>query len=47
VQAFKAGQEFGYYGADGEKSVAWAAERARGKLITPEEFFKANPLKLE
>ncbi|KAF5694994.1 nitrogen metabolic regulatory protein [Fusarium denticulatum] len=47
VQAFKAGQEFGYYGADGEKSVAWAAERARGKLVTPEEFFKANPLKLE
>ncbi|KAG5759778.1 hypothetical protein H9Q72_012104 [Fusarium xylarioides] len=47
VQAFKAGQEFGYYGSDGEKSVAWAAERTRGKLVTPEEFFKANHLKLE
>ncbi|RGP79569.1 hypothetical protein FLONG3_2317 [Fusarium longipes] len=47
VDAFKAGEEFGYFGPEGEKSVAWAAERARGKLATPEEFFKANPLKLE
>ncbi|KAF4438626.1 hypothetical protein F53441_12759 [Fusarium austroafricanum] len=47
VQAFKAGEEFGYYGAEGEKSVAWAAEKVRGKLVTPEEFFKENPLKLE
>ncbi|KAH7197885.1 uncharacterized protein B0J16DRAFT_391603 [Fusarium flagelliforme] len=47
VQAFHAGEEFGYFGPEGEKSVAWAKERARGKLVTPEEFFKANPLKLE
>ncbi|KAM0299872.1 hypothetical protein HYE67_005830 [Fusarium culmorum] len=47
VNAFHAGEEFGYFGAEGEKSVAWAAERARGKLVTPEEYFKANPLVLE
>ena len=47
VQAFHAGEEFGYFGPEGEKSVAWAKERARGRLVTPEEFFKANPLKLE
>ncbi|KAJ4266237.1 hypothetical protein NW762_004218 [Fusarium torreyae] len=47
VQAFHAADEFGYFGPDGEKSVAWGAERARGKLVTLEEFFKAHPLKLE
>ncbi|KAL4729150.1 hypothetical protein ACLX1H_003561 [Fusarium chlamydosporum] len=47
VQAFHFGEEFGYFGPDGEKSVAWAAERARGRLVPAEEFFKANPLKLE
>lgn len=47
VQAFHAGEEFGYFGPEGERSVAWAKERARGRLVTPEEFFKANPLKLE
>ncbi|KAM0562960.1 hypothetical protein ACHAPJ_001803 [Fusarium lateritium] len=47
VQAFHAADEFGYFGPDGEKSIAWGAERARGKLVTLEEFFKAHPLKLE
>ncbi|CAG7565000.1 unnamed protein product [Fusarium equiseti] len=47
VQAFHAGEEFGYFGPEGEKSIAWAKERARGRLVTPEEFFKVNPLKLE
>ncbi|KAF4991519.1 hypothetical protein FGRMN_7763 [Fusarium graminum] len=46
-QAFLAGEEFGYFGPEGEKSVAWAAEKAWGKLVTPEEFFQAHPLKLE
>ncbi|KAF4970763.1 hypothetical protein FSARC_2276 [Fusarium sarcochroum] len=47
IDAAHTADEFGYFGPDGEKSVAWAAERVRGKLVTPEEFFKANPLKLE
>ncbi|KAG8667473.1 hypothetical protein FPOAC2_12637 [Fusarium poae] len=47
VDAFHCADEFGYFGPEEEKSVAWAAERARGKLVTAEEFFKANPLKLE
>ncbi|KAJ4131772.1 hypothetical protein NW768_005969 [Fusarium equiseti] len=47
VQTFHAFKEFGYFGPEGEKSVAWAKERARGRLVTPEEFFKASPLKLE
>jgi uncharacterized protein YbjT (DUF2867 family) len=47
LDAFKAGEEFGYFGPEGEKSVAWAAEKVKGKLVTPEEFFQAHPLKLE
>ncbi|KAF5027365.1 hypothetical protein F66182_525 [Fusarium sp. NRRL 66182] len=47
VQAFHACDEFGYFGPEGEKSAAWAAENARGKLNTLEDFFKAHPLKLE
>ncbi|SPJ73236.1 related to nitrogen metabolic regulation protein nmr [Fusarium torulosum] len=45
--AFKAAEEFGYFGPEGEKSVAWAAERVGGKLVSLEEFFRAHSFKLE
>ncbi|XXG94147.1 hypothetical protein Hte_000399 [Hypoxylon texense] len=47
VEGFKCQEEFGYFGPDAEKSIAWAAENARGKLSTFEEFLKAHPLRLE
>ena len=40
-------QDFGYYGPGTKDLVAWAAEHARGKLITFEEFLEKNPLVLE
>jgi uncharacterized protein YbjT (DUF2867 family) len=39
-------EEFGYYGADSEKLVVWAAEHARGRLITLEMYLDAHPLQL-
>ncbi|KAK3367551.1 hypothetical protein B0H63DRAFT_504482 [Podospora didyma] len=50
AEAFQYGDEFGYYGPDTEKLVAWSAGKARvgaGKLATFEEFLKANPLQLQ
>ncbi|KIX09389.1 uncharacterized protein Z518_00468 [Rhinocladiella mackenziei CBS 650.93] len=46
VEAFSYGEEFGYYGPDTEKLVAWAARNARGRLSTLEEYLKAYPLQL-
>ena len=40
-------QDYGYYGENTEEKVKWSAEQARGKLTTLDEYFKANPLKLE
>lgn len=39
-------EEFGYWGPRSEELVAWAAENARGKLSTFEEYLEANPLQL-
>ncbi|KAM3077283.1 hypothetical protein ACMFMG_006634 [Clarireedia jacksonii] len=39
-------QDFGYYGEDTEKKVKWAAEQARGKLTTLEQYFQRCPLNL-
>jgi len=39
-------QDFGYYGVDQAEKIAWAAEHARGKLITFEEFLEKNPVQL-
>ena len=39
-------QEFGYYGPKTKELVAWAAENARGKVHTFEEYLKENPLPL-
>jgi uncharacterized protein YbjT (DUF2867 family) len=45
-EALAALDEFGYWGKDSEKLVAWAIENARGRLTTLEEFFNAHPLQL-
>jgi uncharacterized protein YbjT (DUF2867 family) len=37
----------GYFGPDSENLVAWAANNARGKLSTFEEYLEAHPLRLE
>ncbi|KAK5072915.1 hypothetical protein LTR64_000675 [Lithohypha guttulata] len=40
-------QDFGYYGPNTEELVAWAADNARGKLTTFEEYLERNPLDLD
>ena len=40
-------QDFGYYGPKTKELVAWAAENARGKLHTFEEYLIMNPLQLQ
>lgn len=45
-EAFSFPEEFGYFGPDSEKLVAWAAKNARGRLSTLEEYFEAHPLQL-
>lgn len=47
IDAFHAQEEFGYFGPDGEDSVAWAALQARGRLTTLEEYLAEHPFKLE
>ena len=39
-------EDYGYFGPDSEKLVAWAVENARGRLSTLEEYFETNPLQL-
>ncbi|KAI1084762.1 hypothetical protein F5B20DRAFT_591785 [Whalleya microplaca] len=46
AEFFSYQEEFGYYGPDSEKLVAWAAENARGKLSTFEEYLEAHPLQI-
>ena len=46
-EAYSYAEEFGYWGPDSQKLVAWAVENARGKLTTLEEYFEAHPLQLE
>ncbi len=40
-------QDFGYYGPQTKALVAWAAENARGKVNTFEEYLTENPLQLQ
>ncbi|KAJ9655104.1 hypothetical protein H2198_005960 [Neophaeococcomyces mojaviensis] len=40
-------EDFGYYGADQAEKIAWAAENARGKLTTFEEYLEKNPVHLD
>ena len=46
VEAFGCGEEFGYYGPDSGELVAWAADHARGRLSTLEEYFRTHSLQL-
>jgi len=46
IEMMKYQEEYGYYGADTEEKVRWAAENARGKVTTFEEFLSENPLPL-
>ena len=40
-------EEFGYYGKDTESLVKWAADNARAKPTTFEEYLRKNPLVLD
>ncbi|KAG0646926.1 Nitrogen metabolite regulation [Hyphodiscus hymeniophilus] len=46
VEGFEYQEEFGYFGPDSEKLVAWAAENARGRLSTLQEYLESHPLQL-
>ncbi|KAB8224751.1 hypothetical protein BDV33DRAFT_165359 [Aspergillus novoparasiticus] len=47
IEGFQSIGEFGYYGPDSDRLVAWAVENARGRLSTFEEYLEAHPLRLE
>ena len=46
AQGFSCQEEHGYFGLGTKRNVAWAAEQARGRLTSLEEFFQENPLQL-
>ena len=46
VEGFSCQEEFGYYGPGSQELVAWAAENARGRLSSLEEYFQTHPLQL-
>jgi uncharacterized protein YbjT (DUF2867 family) len=46
VEGFSYQEEFGYFGPDSKKLVAWAAENARGRLSTFQEYLETHPLQL-
>jgi len=46
AEGFSFGEEFGYFGPDSKKLIAWAAGNARGRLSTFEEYLEAHPLQL-
>ena len=46
VEGFSYQEEFGYFGPDSKKLVAWAAENARGRLSTLKEYLETHPLQL-
>jgi len=46
AEGFSFQEEFGYFGPDSKNLVAWAAENARGRLSTFEEYLEAHPLQL-
>lgn len=47
LECFAYHEEFGYFGEGTKKLVTWAAEQARGRLTSLDEFLKNNPIKLE
>lgn len=46
VDGFSYQEEFGYFGPDSHKLVAWAAENTRGTLSTLQEYLRTHPLQL-
>jgi uncharacterized protein YbjT (DUF2867 family) len=46
IEGFSYMEEFGYFGPDSKKMVAWAAENARGRLSTFEDYLETHPLQL-
>ncbi|KAK5111944.1 hypothetical protein LTR85_011691 [Meristemomyces frigidus] len=46
AETFSYPEEFGYYGPETERLVAWATENARGRLSSFEEYLQAHPLQL-
>lgn len=46
LEGWKYPEEFGYWGPDTKKLIAWAAENARGRLSTLEDYLEAHPLQL-
>ena len=46
AEAYSYGDEFGYFGPESKELVAWAAENARGRLSTFEEYLETHPLQL-
>ena len=47
AEVIRFSEEFGgYFGPDSKQLVAWAAENARGRLSTFEEYLDAHPLQL-
>ncbi|KAI9931370.1 hypothetical protein ASPWEDRAFT_37841 [Aspergillus wentii DTO 134E9] len=47
AEGFSYMDEFGYFGPESEKLVAWAGENARGRLSTLEEYLEEHPFNLE
>jgi uncharacterized protein YbjT (DUF2867 family) len=45
-EGYGALEEFGYFGPRTEELIAWAAENARGRLSTLEEYLEKDALKL-
>lgn len=46
AEGFSFQEDFGYFGPESRELVAWAAENARGKLSTFEEYLEAHPFQL-
>jgi uncharacterized protein YbjT (DUF2867 family) len=46
IEGFSYMEEFSYFRPDSKNLVAWAAENARGRLTTFEEYLEAHPLQL-
>ncbi|KAI9754394.1 MAG: hypothetical protein M4579_004732 [Chaenotheca gracillima] len=47
IQMFYWFQDYGYYGPQSKELIEWAAQNARGKLTTLEEYLVKNPLVLQ
>ena len=43
IDGLRSVEEFGYWGPESKNLIAWAAENARGKLSTLQDFMEAHP----